>query len=631
MMEALLGQILAGLINGAFYALLSLGLAIIFGLLNIVNFAHGVQYMMGAVLGWYLLNRFGINYWIALLTVPPMVGAFGVLIERLLISKTYRLDHTYSLLMTLGIGFIIEGLTAQLLGSGSLFYSIPTTFKGGLDLGVIYIPYYRLWVVATSAIVCGAVWLLFEKTPLGARLRATSENPVLVSTFAINVPRLLMLTYGFGVALAAFAGVMAAPILQVQPMMGSSMIITVFAVVVIGGLGSIRGAIVAGFGVGFVEGLTSYLFAPAATTIIFVLMAAVLLIKPSGLFGRDAVIAPIPDEDDDVDDSSRSQSDKYVALGLLLLALVLPFAIYPLFLIKILIFSIFAASFAFLAKHAGILSFGHAAFFGGASYTAAYASAGWGLPVELVLILGVAASSVLGLIFGGLAVRRRGIYLAMITMALAQMVYFVAVQAPFTHGEDGLRGAPPGMFLGILDLSNIYVLYFFVLAVAAAGVMILQRVKNSPYGRVLFAIQQNEGRMISLGYQVNHYKLIAFVISGAFSGLAGSLKAVSLQLASLTDVHWIMSAEVLLIGLLGGMSTIIGPIIGAAIIGTIEFYLSPWGAWIVVVQGALFVFCVLFVRRGLSEMLLGLFVRRRDDKERNLRSATLSVTRAPGT
>jgi branched-chain amino acid transport system permease protein len=604
MIEALLGQILAGLINGAFYALLSLGLAIIFGLLNIVNFAHGVQYMMGAVLGWFLLTRFGVSYWVALLIVPPIVGLVGVLIERLLISKTYKLDHTFSLLMTLGIGFTIEGLTAQLVGSGSLFYSIPSQFRGGLDLGVVYIPYYRLWVIAVSAVVCTGVWLLFERTALGARLRATAENPVLVSTFAIDVPRLLMVTYGVGVALAALAGVMAAPILQVQAMMGSSMIITVFAVVVIGGLGSIRGAIVAGFGVGFIEGVTAYVFPPASTTVIFLLMAIVLLIKPSGLFGRDAVLAPVPEEDDAPDTERMSRRDAYLACGLLVVAVFLPFVVYPLFLTKILIFSLFAAAFAFLAKHAGILSFGHAAFFGTASYATAWATSGWGLPTEMAMAFGVLCSTLLGLIFGGLVIRRRGIYLAMITMALAQMVYFAAVQAPFTHGEDGLRGARPGLFLGVLDLSNIYVMYFFVLAFVAAGTIVLVRIKSSPFGRILFAVQQNEGRMISLGYEVNQYKLIAFVISAALSGLAGSLKAISLQLASLTDVHWIMSAEVLLISLLGGMTTIIGPILGAAIMGTIEFYLAPWGSWIVVVQGTLFICCVLFIRRGLADMLL---------------------------
>ncbi len=604
-LEAVLGQILAGLINGSFYALLSLGLAIIFGLLNIVNFAHGVQYMLGAVISYSLLTKLGVNYWLSLILVPIIVGTLGIAIERLLISRTYRLDHTYSLLMTLGIGFVIEGLTAQFVGSGSLFYSIPAQFRGGLDLGVIYIPYYRLWVISTSVVVCTAIWLLFEKTSLGAKLRATAENPVLVATFAINVPRLLMLTYGVGVALAAFAGVMAAPILQVQAFMGSGMIITVFAVVVIGGLGSIKGAVISGFGVGFIEGLTSYLFAPAATTVIFVLMALILLIKPAGLFGRDVPPAPAPEEEVH-EDSGVQRRGNYAALALLALACVLPFLIYPLFLTKILIFSLFAASFAFLARHGGLLSFGHAAFFGVASYTTAYATSQWGLPAEMALATAVAASCAVGAVFGVLAVRRKGIYLAMITLALAQMVYFMAVQAPFTNGDDGLRGAAPGRLFGLLDLSNMYVMYFVVLAVVACGLMLLERVKRSPFGRVLFAVKQNEGRMISLGYQVNQYKLIAFVISAGLSGVAGSLKAISLQIATLTDVSWMMSAEVLLISLLGGMSTVVGPIVGAAILGTIEFYLAPWGSWIIVVQGTLFILCVLVLRTGVADVLLAL-------------------------
>jgi branched-chain amino acid transport system permease protein len=284
--QALFGQLLLGLINGSFYALLSLGLAIIFGLLNIINFTHGAQYMMGAFVAWMLLNWAGIGYWWALLIVPVVVGAFGVLIERTMLQRLYKLDHLYGLLLTFGIALVVQGLFRNEFGSSGLPYRIPDALRGGTDLGFMFMPNYRGWVVAVSLVVCLATWFVIEKTKLGAYLRAATENPPLVQAFGINVPRMITLTYGFGVALAAFSGVLAAPIYQVSPQMGADLIIVVFAVVVIGGMGSIMGAIVTGFGLGIVEGLTKVFYPEASATVIFVIMAIVLLVKPAGLFGR---------------------------------------------------------------------------------------------------------------------------------------------------------------------------------------------------------------------------------------------------------------------------------------------------------------------------------------------------------
>jgi branched-chain amino acid transport system permease protein len=284
--QALFGQLLLGLINGSFYALLSLGLAIIFGLLNVINFAHGAQYMMGAFLTWMLLTYFGIGYWWALLLVPILVGIFGLLLERLLISRLHHLDHLYGLLLTFGLALIIQGAFRIQYGVSGLPYGIPETLAGGQNLGFMFLPNYRLWVILLSLSVCLATWLLIEKTKLGAYLRAATENPTLVQAFGINVPRLITLTYGGGVALAALAGVMAAPIYSVNPNMGADMIITVFAVVVIGGMGSIAGSIVTGFALGLIEGLTKLLYPEASSTVIFIIMAIVLLLKPAGLFGR---------------------------------------------------------------------------------------------------------------------------------------------------------------------------------------------------------------------------------------------------------------------------------------------------------------------------------------------------------
>jgi branched-chain amino acid transport system permease protein len=286
-MQALFGQLLVGLINGAFYAMLSLGLAVIFGLLNIINFTHGAQYMMGAFCAWFLLTKVGVGYWWSLLIAPIVVGAFGMLIERTMLARLYKLDHLYGLLLTFGLALIIQGLFRNEFGSSGMPYQIPTQLAGGLDLGFIFLPKYRAWVIVASLAVCFSTWYVIERTKLGSYLRAATENPALVQAFGINVPRMITLTFGFGVGLAALAGVMAAPIYQVNPLMGADMIIVVFAVVVIGGMGSIMGAIVTGFGLGVVEGLTKYFYAEASNTVIFVIMVIVLLIKPAGLFGRE--------------------------------------------------------------------------------------------------------------------------------------------------------------------------------------------------------------------------------------------------------------------------------------------------------------------------------------------------------
>ena len=285
---ALFGQLLIGLINGAFYAVLSLGLAIIFGLLNIINFTHGAQYMMGAFAAWMLLNYLGLNYWWALAVGPVIVALIGAALERALISRLYHLDHLYGLLLTFGIGLVITGLFRNYYGSAGLPYPVPSALSGGIDLGIMFLPGYRVWVICISLAICLATWALIEKTKLGAYLRATTENPALVEAFGINVPRLITFTYGFGVWLAAFAGVLAAPMYAVNPNMGIDLMIVVFAVVVIGGMGSIMGSIVTGFSLGLIEGLTKVFYPEASSTVIFVVMAIVLLVRPAGLFGRTA-------------------------------------------------------------------------------------------------------------------------------------------------------------------------------------------------------------------------------------------------------------------------------------------------------------------------------------------------------
>lgn len=286
--QALLGQLLVGLINGSFYAMLSLGLAIIFGMLRIINFAHGALYMMGAFVGYLMLAHLGVNYWFALILAPLVVGAFGVVVERLALSRLYAVDPLYGLLFTFGLALVIEGGFRYYYGVSGQPYPTPAGLTGGTNLGFMFLPNYRAWVVVASLIVCVATWYLIERTKLGSYLRAATENPTLVQAFGVNVPVLLTLTYGLGCALAALAGILAAPVYQVSPLMGSNIIIVVFAVVVVGGMGSILGAILTGYALGLVEGLTKVFYPEASNTVIFVIMAIVLLVRPAGLFGRDA-------------------------------------------------------------------------------------------------------------------------------------------------------------------------------------------------------------------------------------------------------------------------------------------------------------------------------------------------------
>ncbi|ASU41097.1 branched-chain amino acid ABC transporter permease [Herbaspirillum sp. meg3] len=286
-LQALLSQLLLGLVNGSFYAMLSLGLAVIFGLLNVINFAHGTLYMLGAFAAWIGLTYFGINYWLMLILAPLIVGLFGIIIEKTMLRWLYKLDHLYGLLLTFGITLMVEGIFRSIYGVSGQPYSVPDALQGATNLGFMVLPNYRAWVVLASVVVCFSTWFVIEKTRLGAYLRAGTENPKLVEAFGINVPLMVTLTYGFGVALAAFAGVLAAPVIQVSPLMGSNLIIVVFAVVVIGGMGSILGSIVTGLGLGVIEGLTRVFYPELSATVVFIIMAIVLMIRPAGLFGKE--------------------------------------------------------------------------------------------------------------------------------------------------------------------------------------------------------------------------------------------------------------------------------------------------------------------------------------------------------
>jgi branched-chain amino acid transport system permease protein len=563
--------------------------------------------MLGAFVAWMLLNYLGIGYWWALVLAPIIVGASGVIMERLFLSRLYHLDHLYGLLLTFGIALVIQGVFRHQYGISGLPYGIPPELSGGKNLGFMFLPNYRGWVVFISLVVCLATWLIIEKTHLGAHLRAATENPVIVGAFGINVPRLITLTYGFGVGLAAFAGVLAAPIYSVNPDMGADTIIVVFAVVVIGGMGSILGSIITGFGLGLIEALTRVFYPEGSAIVIFVIMAIVILAKP----GLRAVQTAISSTSEPIslgagESASSMGMPRYHAMifiGLLMAGLIAPFVLSPVFVMKVLCFALFACAFNLLLGFGGLLSFGHAAYFGSASYICAYVAKTWGFTPELAILAGVLVSAVLGVGIGMLAIRRQGIYFAMVTLAFAQMIFFIAVKAPFTGGEDGIQAVPRGHLFGLIDIGSDRNLYFFVLFVVLAGLLAIYRIVHSPLGHILISIRENEPRAISLGYRVNQYKLVVFVLSATFAGLAGATKALVFQFASLSDVNWTMSGEVVLMTLLGGMGTVFGPVAGAAVLETMQNYLAGFGAWVMIIQGMIFVISVMLFREGIVGLI----------------------------
>lgn len=635
--QLLFGQLLVGLINGSFYAMMSLGVAIIFGMLRIGNFVHGAQYMLGAFGAWFLLQLPALfpglglpslGYWWALAIVPVAVGGVGALMERFFIRKVYDLEHAYGLLLTIGLTMVLEGLFNVQFGAAGQQYNVPDLLKGGINLGFVFLPVYRLWVIVVAIVVCFGTWFVIERTKLGSYLRAATENPDIVRSFGINVPTLLMLTYAFGVALAGFAGVMAAPIYQVSPQMGQNIIIVIFAVVVIGGMGSILGAIVSGLLLGMIEGLTKVFYPEAANTVIFLIMALILLLRPAGLFGKDTAVHSGTDVV-----TARSESilenGRLWLIVLAVLGIAAPFFVYPVFAMKVLCLALFACAYNLIFGYVGLLAFGHAAFFGSSAYVTAHAAAVWGLSPELSLLAGVAAATGLGAIFGWLAIKRQGLYFAMITLALAQIVYFYVLQAPWTHGEDGIQSVPRGHLFGFIDLNQSLNMYFFVLAVFLGGFAFIYRIVRSPFGQVLKSIRENEPRAISLGYSTDRFKLVAFTLSAMLAGLAGGVKAIVFQIASLADVYFSTSTDALLMTLVGGVGTLLGPVVGAVIVATMQKELAGLGGWVIVIQGAIFVLCVLFLRKGVVGTLEGYLAQRATRKRQPAQSAPATTTQ-PG-
>ncbi|MGA7810768.1 ABC transporter permease [Bradyrhizobium sp.] len=606
MIDLILGYLTIGVVNGSFYALLSLGLALIFGQLNILNMAHGAFYMMGAFLAWIAAEHLGLNYFLTLALAPLCVAGFGMLLERVLLRRTYDLDPLYGFMLTFGCAMMIQGGFQSEFGSSGLAFAAPGWLSGGVDLGFLFLPAYRLWVVGVALGTCALVWLVVSRTRAGFILRASSENAAITAALGIRVPRVFAGTFALGAGLAGLAGVLAGPIYQVSPLMGTDVLLVVFAIIVIGGMGSIAGTIASSYSLAILESFTQALVPQASSLVIFVFMCLVLAVRPQGLFGIVAVrvhefpAARLPWVRPH-DGHPAATPFKRSLLPLLGAAavVVLPMVFYPFYLMKIFCLAIFAASFNFLLGFAGLVSFGQAAMFGTAAYLTAYAAKDWGLAPELAISVGVGAALGLGLAMGALAIRRRGIYQAMITLAIAQMAYFVYVQASFTHGEDGIQSVPRGLLFGLVDLRDDMNVYWLCAGTTFAVFFGLRRLLSTPFGMILVAIRDNERRAVSLGYDVKGYKLAAFGVAAACAGLAGSLSAVVFQLATLSGAHWELSGEAVLMALIGGIGTFAGPLVGAAVLVTMQQFLAPFGAWVQIIQGLVFVICVLMFRDGL--------------------------------
>jgi branched-chain amino acid transport system permease protein len=604
MSQYYLSQLFNGLVNGGFIALMSLGLSVIFGMMRVVNFAHGALYMLGAFIAFIVGSSFGLSLWVALIVAPLVIGGFGLMLERLFLRRLYGLDPSYNLLLTFGLTLIIEDTMRHFFAVQGAPFLVPASLAGAIDLGFMVYPKYRFFVLVLSLAICAATWLLLERTRLGALVRAGTERPALLRCFGVRVPLLVCGTFAFAAGLAAIAGVLASPLRNISPFMGQEMIATTFAVVVAGGLGSIAGSVVMGFVVGVVSALAAVWYPPAANAATYILMVAVLIVRPGGIFrGVDTAHFPLHY-------TPITPAAKRIAMGwklrliALAIGLVLPWFVYPVLACDIVLWGLCALGFDMLFAFAGLLSFGQAAYWGGSAYVTGILIAKLHYPMWAGLVGGVAVSTLVSLAFGALIARKKGIYFSMVTFALAEIVYFVINQSPrYTGGEDGLHGIARGSLLGI-SLENQVTFYYAALALTAAAVAFVFLVIRSPFGLASSGARDSERRMLSVGYDVERLRLRAYVLSAFLISIAGSLFALNHEFVSLESVYWRASGEPIMMTLLGGAGTVFGPMLGAGIVVFLRDCLSTVTDSGSLVLGVTFVIVVLVFRRGvLGEIL----------------------------
>lgn len=598
MSQYYLSQLFNGLVNGGFIALMSLGLSVIFGMMRVVNFAHGALYMLGAFIAFSVGSDFGLSLWVAMLVAPIVIGGFGLVLERVFLRRLYGLDPSYNLLLTFGLTLIIEDTMRHFFAVQGAPFLVPSALAGAINLGFMAYPKYRFFVLVFSMVVCGATWLLLERTRLGALVRAGTERPDLLRCFGVRVPVLVSGTFAFAAGLAAIAGVLAAPLRNISPFMGQEMIATTFAVVVAGGLGSIAGSVVMGFAVGVLSAVAAIWYPPAANAATYILMIVVLIVRPGGIF-RGIDVAHFPLHYTPITPAARRLVMSWkLKLAALAVGLILPWLVYPVLACDIVLWGLCALGFDILFAFAGLLSFGQAAYWGGSAYITGIMIAKLHYPMWVGFIAGVSVSTMIAVAFGALISRKQGIYFSMVTFALAEIVYFVINQTPqYTGGEDGLHGIARGSLFG-LSLENQITYYYLALFVVSLAIGFVFLVIRSPFGLSLGGARDSERRMLSVGYNVQGLRLRAYALSAFLISIAGSLFALNHEFVSLESVYWRASGEPIMMTLLGGAGTVFGPMLGAGIVVFLRDFLSTLTDSGSLVLGVTFVIVVMVFRRG---------------------------------
>ena len=599
-MEVFVAQLLNGLVYGVLLFLIAAGLSLIFGLMNVVSLAHGSFFMLGAYFGLSIFKITG-NFWWALVLAPIPVIALGVLMELLFLRPLYRRGHLDQVLLTFGFTFVFLDLVQTLWGRTVLRLPAPPSLQGTVQIGLGVFSAYRLCLIGFGFAIALLLWLFLERSRIGAMVRAGVDNAVMAAGLGANIPALFTGIFGFGVALAALGGIAAAPVLGLYPGMDSEILIPAFIVIVIGGMGSLRGAFVGSLLIGVADTFGKAYFQSIALFLIYLAMTAVLLIRPQGLFGikySDVAIAPA------VATTSRpSTLQTRAAEFLVLLALlVLPFLMtdYPRALVsEIYIFAIFAMSLDLLLGFTGLMSLGHAAFFGLGAYAVAVLGVQFGINAWLGVVAGVAIAGCGAALIGFFCVRTAGIPFLMLTLAFSQLVFSVALKwRDVTGGSDGIAIAEKPSFFGF-DLSNSLVMYFMALSFFVLAYWGLRRLLNAPLGHAFVGIRENEQRMAAIGYPTRAYKLVSFTIAGAIAGLAGGLYAIFNGFISADAVYWTASGDILIMTMLGGAGTLIGPAVGAALVLLMKNVVSSYSEHWLAIIGVTFICCVMFFPGGL--------------------------------
>jgi branched-chain amino acid transport system permease protein len=599
-MDLLVAQLLNGLVYGVLLFLMAAGLSLIFGLMNVVNLAHGSFFMLGAFIGLTIFKAIG-SFWLGLMLAPIPVVAIGVLMELMFLRPLYRRGHIDQVLLTFGFTFVFLDLVQTVWGRMVLRLPAPQALQGIVHIGAGVFSVYRLFLIGFGFAIAFLLWLFLERSRIGAMVRAGVDNAVMAAGLGANVPVLFTGIFGFGVALAGLGGIAAAPVLGLYPGMDSEILIPAFIVIVIGGMGSLRGAFVGSLLIGIADTFGKAYFQSIALFLIYLAMTAVLLIRPQGLFGirySDVSIAPA------VSTTSRPATTQTRAAGLVaLLALAaLPFLMgdYPRALLsEIFIFAIFAMSLDLLLGFTGLMSLGHAAFFGVGAYAVAVLGVQFGLNAWLGLAAGVVIAGAGAALIGFFCVRTGGIPFLMLTLAFSQLVFSVALKwRDVTGGSDGMAvGKQPSFFS--FSLSNSLVMYFMALSFLALTYWSLRRLLNSPLGHAFVGIRENEQRMMAIGYPTRAYKLISFTIAGAIAGLAGGLYAIFNGFISSDAVYWTASGDILIMTMLGGAGTLIGPAVGTAVFLLMKNVASSYSEHWLSIIGVTFICCVMFFPGGL--------------------------------